>query len=117
AAGTTAEGARRDAALALARARAQMAYRLAADPRGALAWRQRQAAPAHDRRASVLGRRVPPALQDPDVFPGRGGSGAAACGQAAGRRAALVHHDPRALERGHGVVELLPGQGPRSAGV
>src|SRR5207247_5932983 len=104
----------REAAVPVARDRAEVAHGPATDPRGALARRQRQAADADRGGTRLLGRRVRRALQDPHVLSRRGGAGPVAGGQAARPRPAVLHRHPRALQRHHGAVELLPREGPRS---
>src|SRR5207245_9235213 len=103
----------REAAVAVAGDRAEVADRAATDPRGALARRQRQAADADRGGPRLLGRRVRRALQDPQVLPRRGGAGPPARRETARARAVVVHRDPRAFQRHHGPVELLPREGPR----
>src|SRR5207249_4953424 len=73
-----------------------------------------QAADADRGGTRLLGRRVRRALQDPQVLSRRGGAGPVAGGQAARPRPAVLHRHPRALQRHHGAVELLPREGPRS---
>src|SRR5438445_6358902 len=89
----------REAAVAVAGDRAEVADRAATDPRGALAWRQRQAADADRGGPRLLGRRVRRALQDPQVLPRRGGAGPPARRETARARAVVVHRDPRAFQR------------------
>src|SRR5207302_4857597 len=106
-----------DAAVAVARVRAQVADRTAADPRGALAWRLGKAAAAGGRGDAGLAGRVPGAVRDPALLPGRRGAGTAARGQAAGPGAVVVHLDPGALQRHYRIVELFSGEGPGPARV
>src|SRR3989441_7748333 len=107
-------GGLREAAVTVARDRAEVAHGPATNPRGALARRQRQAADADRGGTRLLGRRVRRALQDPQVLSRRGGVGPVAGGQAPRPPPASVHRHPRALQRDHGAVELLPREGPRS---
>src|SRR4029077_19110372 len=105
----------RDPAVFVARARAQVADRPAAAPRGALARRLGQAAAARGGGHGVLARRVlgaPPGAAAP---PRRSRLGLPACREGARRRAAVLLRDPRAVERHHGALELLFGERPRPA--
>src|SRR2546429_7057641 len=99
----------------VAGARAEVADRSAAGARGALAGRLGQAGAARRRGHGVLARRVLGSLPGA-AAPPRGPRPRPPAGRESARGGALVlRRHPRAIERHHRALELLPGEGPRPA--